>query len=215
MIMGMNRENIEEKDLQISALKQLSISKFTSETQTSFKEDLIAKNVNKFSLAKKDRLSKFTSLQSKINLQVDNLSKSIRKLQQKSQVNKCYFGWKCARKFCKYSHEHLYSFNKSLGSKCDKTFETVNHQEHHIENLHEVFQKESTNLHYTNSNVRKQKVTAKDIEKIEEVKSCTSSSLSDTLSRTISTYSSSSTSSLSTSNSEREEVGGVSRSNTD
>ena len=205
-------ENMEEKDLQISALKQLSMSKVTSETQTSFQEELIAKNVNKFSKEKNDLLSKFTSLQSKINLQVDNLSKSIRTLKQKSQVEKCYFGWKCARKFCKYSHEHLYSFNKSLGSKCDKTFETVNHQEHHIENLHEDFHKESTNLDCTNSNVRKQKVAAQDIEKIEEVKSCTSSSLSDTLSRT---SSSSSTSSLSTSNSEREEVGGVSRSNTD
>ena len=110
-------------------------------------------------------LKKFKELQSKINLQVDNLSKSIKTLKQKSQVEKCYFGWKCARKFCKYSHEHLYSFNKSLGSKCDKTFETVNHQEHHIENLHEDFHKESTNLHYTNSNVRKQKVAAQDVEK--------------------------------------------------
>ena len=111
------QEILEEKDMYITVLEhpKNNAAKFTSETQTSLQEELSnEKNVEKFSKEKKLLVSKFKSLQKKINSQITNISKSIQNLQQKPQIQRCFYGWKCTRKFCKYSHEHLYSYLRNL-----------------------------------------------------------------------------------------------------
>ena len=208
------KEEIEDKNIEISNMQHSNegVPKFTSETQTSLQGEL-AKNVNKFSKEKSSLISKFTSIHSKLNLQINNLTESMKKLQQKPTTPKirCIYGWKCSRKFCKYSHEHLYSYMKTTSSKCGKTFEAVNKLEDHTENLHEDLSKESTNnLLQRNSVTRKENKDVQCVDNRVEEESCSlSSSFSATLSRT-SITSSSSESSFSANNSEREEVGGVS-----
>ena len=69
---------------------------------------------------------------------MDKLSKSIRNLQQHSQVQICFFfGWKCTRKFCKYSYTHLNRFKNSSSSNVIKTIVIKELLESHKENLHE------------------------------------------------------------------------------
>ena len=144
--------------------------------------------MNKFSKEKSALISKFTSIHFKLNLQINNLTESMKKLQQKPTTTKirCIYGWKCSRKFCKYSHEHLYSYVKTTSSKCGKTFEAVNQLEDHTEKLHEDLSQESTNhLLRTNSVTRKENKDVLCVDNREEEESCSlSSSFSATLSRT-------------------------------
>ena len=210
------KEEIEDKNIDISNMQHSNegVNKFTSETQTSLQEEL-AQNVNKFSKEKSALISKFTSLHSKLNFQIINLTASMKKLQQKPTTTKirCIYGWKCTRKFCKYSHEYLYSYMKTTSSKCGKTFEAVNKLEDHTENLHEDLSNQLTstnNLLQRNSVTRKENKDVQCVGNREKEESCSlSSSFSATLSRT-STTSSSSESSFLANNLEREEVGGVS-----
>ena len=122
------------------------------------------------------------------------------------------YGWECKRRFCKYSHEYLYSYSKFASSKCDEIFNTFNPFEKHHKNLHLVTQDIAVNLQpkFSKSNNRRTKV--KGNEKKEETSSSSSSSPVTTSTPT-SITSSSQNSSFSATSSEREEVGGMSRSN--
>ena len=126
------KEKLEERDIEIESMKHSSVTptKFTIETQTSLKEELESVvNVDKFADEKKDWSLKFTELQSKINLQVENLKNSIKNLQQKRTPLRCKYGWKCSRKFCKYDHEYLYCYV----ANCVKTFKETTTFEHHVD----------------------------------------------------------------------------------
>ena len=86
------KEKLEERDIQIESMKHSSVSptKFTIETQTSLKEELESVvNVDKFADEKKVWSLKSKELQSKINLQVENLKNSIKNLQQKRTPLRC------------------------------------------------------------------------------------------------------------------------------
>ena len=156
-------------------------------------------------------IEKFASVQTKINLYIDQLSKSIQHLSQK-KPERCLYGWECKRRFCKYSHEYLYSYSKFASSKCDETFNTSDHLEKHQKNLHRVTQEIAVNLQpkFSKSNNQRTKVNWN--EKKEETRSSSSSS-PVTTSTPSSITSSSRNSSFSVNNSEREEVGGMSLSN--
>ena len=128
---------------------------------------------------------------------------------------RCIYGWKCKRKFCKFSHEYLYSYNKFISSKCDENFATSEHLEEHQQNLHENLKEISENLHHTISETRMQnkEVVIKENGGEEEAKSSSSLSPTTSSSSLSSITSVSSNSSLSTNSSEKEKVGGMSRSN--
>ena len=208
------QESLDEKVIEINTIQMAKAgeAKFTSETQTSLQEEL-AINVNKFSKEKSDLISKFTSLQSKINLQLVNLVESVKKLNDKKTPERCVYGWKCTRKFCRYSHDYLYSYKKSSSSKCDEIFVTKEHVERHKENLHGELKEAEIEVHQPEAVVQTQKDEFQITENGED-ESVSSSSLSlVTHSSTSSISSPSSNSSFSTNSSEREEVGGVSRSN--
>ena len=111
--------------------------------------------VNKFSRQKNLMLDKFANIQSKINLQIEHLSKSIKQLNSR-KPERCIYGWKCKRKFCKFSHEYLYSYKKFTSSKCDEMFSTSEHLEEHQQNLHENILEISENLHHNSSETRKE-----------------------------------------------------------
>ena len=85
-VIGQLKEKIDEKDAEITNLQHSkSTNKFTSETQTSLADELKnAVHVNKFSKEKKEMLEKFTNIPSKINLQIEHLSKSIINLKNKN-----------------------------------------------------------------------------------------------------------------------------------
>ena len=110
-------------------------AKFTSETQTSLQEEL-AINVNKFSKEKSDLISKFTSLQSKINLQLVNLVESVKQLNEKKAPERCVYGWNCARKFCKYDHKYLYTYTNIKNSYCDEIVKASAPVKVHTLNVH-------------------------------------------------------------------------------
>ena len=158
-------------------------------------------------------IEKFASVQTKINLQIDQLSKSIQHLSQK-KPERCLYGWECKRRFCKYSHEYLYSYSKFASSKCDETFNTSDHLEKHQKNLHRVTQEIAVDLQPKFSKSNKRRTEVKENEKKEETSRSSSSSSSPvTTSTPTSITSSSHNSSFSATSSEREEVGGMSRSN--
>ena len=92
-VIGQLKEKIDEKDAEITNLQHSkSTNKFTSETQTSLADELKnAVHVNKFSKEKKEMLEKFTNIQSKINLQIEHLSKSIINLKNK-KPQRCNYG---------------------------------------------------------------------------------------------------------------------------
>ena len=92
-VIGQLKEKIDEKDAEITNLQHSkSTNKFTSETQTSLADELKnAVHVNKFSKEKKEMLEKFTNIQSKINLQIEHLSKSIINLKNK-KPQLCNYG---------------------------------------------------------------------------------------------------------------------------
>ena len=103
------KEKVDEKDIEISNLQHSKTSaKFTSETQTSLADELNEVAQLKITNKKKALLEKFSEVQTKINLQINVLTKSVQSLKSKSP-ERCAYGWKCKRKFCKYSHEYLYS----------------------------------------------------------------------------------------------------------
>lgn len=115
--------------------------------------------------------------------------------------------------FCKYSHEHLYSYKKFLSSKCDSIVVTKEHVERHKENLHGELKEAEIELHQAET-VGQTKKEEFHITGNREDESVSSSSLSlVTHSSTSSISSPSSNNSFSTNSSEREEAGGVSRSN--
>ena len=210
------KEKIDEKDVEITNLQHSKPTiKFTSETQTSLADELShAVVVNKFSNEKKELLDKFTNIQTKINLQIDNLSKSIQNLHQR-KPERCIYGWKCTRRFCKYTHHHLYSYVKSRSSKCDENFVPSEYMKEHQENLHENSQEVTQNLHPDKS-IGKTPLRQIELkQKEEEEESNSSSPSSPETASTLSSRSSSSSSnsSLSVNSLEREEVGGMSRSN--
>ena len=170
------REKLEERYIQIETMKHSSVTptKFTIETQTSLKEELESVvNVDKFADEKKVWSLKFTELQSKINLQVENLKNSIKNLQQKRTSLRCKYGWKCSRKFCKYDHEYLYCYV----ANCVNTFKETRTFEHHAQDLH----KDASNIQSTASD---------EVETEEEIE--IGRTMSSTSSRTSSTTSSSS-----------------------
>ena len=209
------KEKVDEKDIEISNLQHSKTSaKFTSETQTSLADELHEAAQPKITNEKKALLEKFSEVQTKINLQINVLTKSIQSLKTKSP-ERCVYGWKCKRKFCKYSHEYLYSYNKFTSSECDETFATSEHVGKHQQNLHEDIQDISVNLHHSNSDPRKfnKKVVRK--EQVYQKVACSSSSSSVTSSLTSlsSIASISSNSLISVNSSEREEAGGISISN--
>jgi len=152
-------------------------------------------------------LEKFTNLQSKINLQIEHLSKSIINLKNRKPL-RCNYGWGCKRKFCRYSHEYIYSYKKVASSICDEDFSTSTHLEEHQVSVHEVNQ-----VITVNSKTRKCSMKVEKRESEEESSSSTSSSSSVTTSTPTSIISSSQNSSFSVNNSKREEVGGMSLSN--
>ena len=92
-VIGQLKEKNDEKDAEITNLQHSkSTNKFTSETQTSLADELKnAVHVNKFSKEKKEMLEKFTNIQSKINLQIEHLSKSIINLKNK-KPQRCNYG---------------------------------------------------------------------------------------------------------------------------
>ena len=92
-VIGQLKEKIDEKDAEITNLQHSkSTNKFTSETQTSLADELKnAVHVNKFSKEKKEMLEKFTNIPSKINLQIEHLSKSIINLKNK-KPQRCNYG---------------------------------------------------------------------------------------------------------------------------
>ena len=92
-VIGQLKEKIDEKDAEITNLQHSkSTNKFTSETQTSLADELKnAVHVNTFSKEKKEMLEKFTNIQSKINLQIEHLSKSIINLKNK-KPQRCNYG---------------------------------------------------------------------------------------------------------------------------
>ena len=92
-VIGQLKEKIDEKDAEITNLQHSkSTNKFTSETQTSLADELKnAVHVNKFSKEKKEMLEKFTHIQSKINLQIEHLSKSIINLKNE-KPQRCNYG---------------------------------------------------------------------------------------------------------------------------
>ena len=92
-MIGQLKEKIDEKDAEITNLQHSkSTNKFTSETQTSLADELKnAVHVNKFSKEKKEMLEKFTNIPSKINLQIEHLSKSIINLKNK-KPQRCNYG---------------------------------------------------------------------------------------------------------------------------
>ena len=157
-------------------------------------------------------LEKFTNIQSKINLQIEHLSKSIINLKNR-KPQRCNYGWGCKRKFCRYSHDYLYSYKKVASSICDEYFSTSKHLEEHQVSVHEVNQLIAVNSHNINSKTRKCSMKVEKRESEEESSSSTSSSSSVTTSTPTSITSSSQKSSFSVNNSEREEVGGMSLSN--
>ena len=98
------KEKVDEKDIEISNLQHSKTSaKFTSETQTSLADELNEVAQLKITNEKKALLEKFSEVQTKINLQINVLTKSVQSLKSKSP-ERCAYGWKCKRKFCKYSH---------------------------------------------------------------------------------------------------------------
>ena len=215
-VIGQLKEKIDEKDAEITNLQHSkSTNKFTSETQTSLADELKnAVHVNKFSKEKKEMLEKFTNIPSKINLQIEHLSKSIINLKNR-KPQRCNYGWGCKRKFCRYSHDYLYSYKKVASSICDEDFSTSKHLEEHQVSVHEVNQLIAVNSHNINSKTRKCSMKVEKRESEEESSSSTSSSSSSsvTTSTPTSITSSSQKSSFSVNNSEREEVGGMSLSN--
>ena len=72
--------------------------RFTTETQTSLQEEF-ALDVSKFSKEKNALISKFTSIQSKINLQLVNLVESVKQLNEKKAPERCVYDWNFTRKF--------------------------------------------------------------------------------------------------------------------
>ena len=210
------KEQIEEKDIQIENMKH-SIpvsSKFTTETQTSLHEELkTAKVVDKFSKERSTLTSKLLNLQSKVNEQIVHLSESIQNLNHKTV--RCKYGWKCKRKFCKFSHEYLYSYRRLTSSKCDETFENeVNvgtHKEYRHEKIQETIelplQAASENLKKNiEGNVQEQPHQSSPSSSL----STSSSSITSSLTSVSSQDSVSLIYTSSVNSSEREEVGGMS-----
>ena len=114
--------------------------------------------------------------------------------------------------FCKYSHEYLYSYNKFTSSKCDETLDTSDHLKAHQKNLSEANQEVVVNLkqEYLKTNEKTKNLERKE----NEEETCSSSSSSLVTTSTLSSITSSSqNSSFSANSSEREEIGGMSRSN--
>ena len=146
------KEELEDKNIEISTMQHTNndVPKFTSETQTSLQEEL-ALNVNKFSKEKNDLISKFTSLQSKINLQLVNLVESVKQLNEKKAPERCVYGWNCTRKFCKYDHEYLYTYTKIKNSKCDEIVKASAHVKVHTQTVHRYQVDHSENLHKSDS----------------------------------------------------------------
>ena len=173
------KEKVDQKDEEIANLQQSkSPIKFTSETQTSLADELKeAVVVNKYSNEKKMLIEKFASIQTKINLQIDQLFKSIQHLSQK-KPERCLYGWECKRRFCKYSHEYLYSYSKFASSKCDETFNTSDPLEKNQKNLHIVTKEIAVNLQPKFSKSNKRRTEVKENEKKEETSRSSSSSSS-------------------------------------
>ena len=115
-------------------------------------------------------MEKFATIQTKMNLQIDQLSKSIQHLSQK-KPERCLYGWECKRRFCKYSHEYLYSYSKFASLTCDETFNTQDPLEKHQKNLHRVTQEIVVNLQPKFSKSNNQRTKVKGKEKKEETSS--------------------------------------------
>ena len=93
------KEKVDEKDIEISNLQHSKTSaKFTSETQTSLADELNEVAQLKITNEKKALLEKFSEVQTKINLQINVLTKSVQSLKSKSP-ERCAYGWKCKRNF--------------------------------------------------------------------------------------------------------------------
>ena len=187
------QESLDEKVIEINTIQMAKAgeAKFTSETQTSLQEEL-ALNVNKFSKEKSDLISKFTNLQSKINLQLVNLVESVKKLNDKKTPERCVYGWNCTRKFCKYDHEYLYTFTKTNSSKCDEIIRASAHVKAHTLNVHGYQVDNSENLHKFDSDGESK--TLEDGEEYESTISHTSLSITSTSSSSCKTSATSSNS---------------------
>ena len=86
------KEKVDEKDIEISNLQHSKTSaKFTSETQTSLPDELNEVAQLKITNEKKALLEKFSEVQTKINLQINVLTKSVQSLKSKSP-ERCAYG---------------------------------------------------------------------------------------------------------------------------
>ena len=158
-------------------------------TQTSLQKEL-ALNMNTFSKEKNDLISKFTSLQSKINLQLVNLVESVKQLNEKKAPERCVYGWNCTRKFCKYDHEYLYTYTKIKNSKCDELVKASAHVKVHTLNVHKYQADHLENLHISDFDEE-----SKTLEAREEYESNISQESLSITSSSVSSYKISSTSS--------------------
>ena len=134
------KEDIEDKNTEISNIQcsNNAFPKFSTETQTSLKDEIDnAVTVDKFASERRLWLSKFKEVQDTINLQIVDLVKTVGQLKDKKEKERCVNGWKCKRRFCKYSHEYLYSYTKFTCSKRGESFVQQNNLEHHEGNKHE------------------------------------------------------------------------------
>ena len=133
------KEEIENKNIIILNMQSSNnyLHKFTTETQTSLKDEIESTAIaGKIADKKKQWLSKFEEVHEKINLQIVNLVSTVGQLKLRNQESRCKYGWNCKRKFCKFSHEYLYCYSKVRCAKRDKDSAAERNLESHVENIH-------------------------------------------------------------------------------
>ena len=98
-----------------------------------FAEQLKEASIEKSKAEKEKLIDNFKVLHSKINLQIVDLCRSVKRLKKKQNYTRCTYGWICTRRVCKCNHEYLHTF----GAKCENTINVEEILKRHTENTHE------------------------------------------------------------------------------